>query len=198
MTDDELFEEFADALEEAGIVDYGSLFKNLRADLARTKSDLFQSGGNAQKSAGRSLNDLIKFIDGDLLDSTQSVELIETVARAKDWDTTNFLPYFGDPESALGKVGNMWDQNMGSTEIAGVPRSTSYNDLARNILTDALVQRTRNNGVQIVKLLQRPEGVVLKSLQTLSCSMPYNRSWLVFALKDRLLQTRLCNRLSIT
>ena len=158
MTDDELFEEFADALEEAGIVDYGSLFKNLRADLARTKSDLFQSGGNAQKSAGRSLNDLIKFIDGDLLDSTQSVELIETVARAKDWDTTNFLPYFGDPESALGKVGNMWDQNMGSTEIAGVARSTSYNDLARNILTDALTQRTRNNGVQIVKLLQRPEG----------------------------------------
>ena len=158
MTDDELFEEFSAALEEAGIVDYGTLFQNLRADLATAKGALFESGGNAQRSAGLTINQLIKYIDGDLLDNTQSVELIESVQKAKDWDAANYLPFFGDKETALGKVATMYDQKLGSTEIAGVARSTSYEDLSRNVLTDSLTQRTRAQGVQIVKLLQRPEA----------------------------------------
>jgi hypothetical protein len=160
MSDDEIFLEFQGALADADIVDYGSLFQNLRADLARTKSDLFDSGGNAQKSAGRSINDLIKYIDGELLDSTGDVELLENVSRAIDWDQANFIPYFKDQDTALGQVAKLYDEKIDPTSggLTGVSRNTSFQDVARSTITDNLSRRTRSNATAIVTLLQRPEA----------------------------------------
>lgn len=160
VPDDELFADFQQALKDAEIVDYGSLFQNLRADLARTKSDLFEAGGNAQKSAGRSINDLVKYIDGELLDSTGDVELLENVSKAIEWDQTNFIPLFGDKDTALGQVANLYDSKIDPTVggLTGVARNTSFEDMARATISSNLGRGTRSNAEAIVSLLQRPEA----------------------------------------
>lgn len=180
VPEDELLDDFRNALADADITDYGSLFQNLRANLAVTKSDLFEAGGQGQKSAGRSINDLLKYIDGELLDSTMDRGTVDAVTDAIAWDKDNFIPFFKDQDTALGRVANLYDNKIEPTLISGTQRTTSFDDLATQAITDNLSRRTRANAQAIVNLLQRPEAggtdelidyVLFETLQPISASL---------------------------
>jgi len=160
-TDEELMEDFVQALEDAGITDYGSMFQNLRGPLAALKSELFQGADVASKGAGQELDQFIKYIDGDLLDAADDVDLKELVEGAKAWDNENFIPFFR-ATPPLREIARIYDQQIYSSSNPSGVRSNAQpmemRTVGGKLVSEAFTEANRFYGQKIVKLLQSAEG----------------------------------------
>lgn len=161
MSDEELLEEFNAALEEAGIVDYGTMFSKLRGPMASLKSELFDNADTAARGAGRELDQLIKFIDGKLLDGTGDDELIEAVAMAKAWDQENFIPYFRDTPQ-LAEIARVFDERIASSSTpTGVRSGADFNSVRQtsvNQIKEGLSEDAALYGERVIQLLRTEAG----------------------------------------
>ena len=161
MSDEELLEEFNAALEAAGIVDYGTMFSKLRGPMAALKSELFDNADTAAKGAGRELDELIKFIDGKLLDGTGDDELIDAVAAAKDWDLENFIPYFRDTPQ-LAEIARVFDERIASSSTGtGVRSNANFTPIrqeAVNQIAQSLSEDAALYGQKVIQLLRTEAG----------------------------------------
>lgn len=186
-TPEELQQAFEDALEAAGITDYGTMFQKLRAPLATLKGELYNQNSAASRGAAASLNDFIEYIDGDLLDNTGDSALVETVAGAKAWDQENFIPYFRN-DGPLKDVAQVYDNKVWSNSAEGNVREgadmATYLNTATQTFERNMVEENRHYAETILSLLKRPEGggstrevsdyVLTKVLQPLSTDMKMN------------------------
>ena len=161
MSDEELMEEFNAALEAAGIVDYGTMFSKLRGPMAALKSELFDNADTAAKGAGRELDELIKFIDGKLLDGTGDDELIDAVAAAKAWDQENFIPYFRDTPQ-LAEIARVFDERIASSSTGtGVRSNANFTPIrqeAVNQIGQSLSEDAALYGQKVIQLLRTEAG----------------------------------------
>lgn len=160
-TPEELQQAFDDALEAAGITDYGTMFQKLRAPLASLKGELYNQNSSASRGAAASLNDFIEYIDGDLLDSTGDNALVETVAGAKAWDQENFIPYFRN-DGPLKDVAQVYDNKVWSSSAEGNVRQgadmPTFMNTATTTFERNMVEENRHYAETILSLLKRPEG----------------------------------------
>lgn len=184
---EELQQAFDDALEAAGITDYGTMFQKLRGPLASLKGELFNQNSAASRGAAQSLNDFVEYIDGDLLDSTGDSALVETVAGAKAWDQENFIPYFRN-DGPLKDVAQVYDNKVWSSSAEGNVRQgadmPTFMNTATTTFERNMVEENRHYAETILSLLKRPEGggstqdvadyVLTKVLSPLSADMKLN------------------------
>lgn len=161
MSEEELLEEFNAALEDSGIVDYGTMFSKLRGPMAALKSELFDNADTAARGAGRELDQLIKFIDGDLLTGTGDDGLIDAVAMAKAWDQENFIPYFRDTPQ-LAEIARVFDERVASSSTGTGVRSnanfTPVRQTAVNQIDQSLSEDAALYGEKVIQLLRTDAG----------------------------------------
>ena len=148
MNEDELLEQFTNALSDMGVSNYGDFFQMIRAPIAQLKGELFASNTTLSKSAGRQMDNFIKYIDGELLEATENPAIIDIVADAKSWDQENFLKFFG--QGKLKEVADLYDLNR--------QRPVNYEDFTRNALSASLTNQTVSQAENIIALLARREA----------------------------------------
>ena len=137
----ELFRNF---LEEQG-ADFGYFYTTIRPELSALASDLFS--GETTKGAGRIVRDMVKYIDGDMVDFVRQsdIELADAAREAKSFYQDTYAPIFSG-EGIMADYADLHTRTVGRTNASDL-MATDFDELGYRQGVQRLTQRVFSGGV---------------------------------------------------
>lgn len=129
-TADDHLELFKELLEGQG-ADFGYFYKTIRPELSAVAGVLFNS--DTGKGAGAAIRDIVKFIDGDMVDFVGQADagLAQQAKEAKDFAQNQFYPIFGG-EGVMADYANLHNRTIGRTAADDLTKQVDGTEFDRS------------------------------------------------------------------